>query len=363
MNCEPYIKQFVQDFAPYKDKWNYEDGCVLYGAYLLYQVTGDEIYKTVILDYLHAFISPEGKIYNYSKEEYNIDSVLSGRLLFPAMAWEPEDKRFKIAADEIRSQLETHPRTEEGNFWHKKIYPWQVWLDGLYMAQPFYARYDTEFGGKGRYKDILRKFQTVRKRLFVEDKGLYIHAYDEKRAQPWADKETGHSPNFWLRAAGWHLVGLVDTYDEISETIFEVKEGFVPLLQEALEGIFRYQDEESGLFYDLVDRADLEENFLESSGSAMIAYTALKASRLGVVDKEIYVPKALRIMQGLEKYKLKEENGRFSLTGIVQVSGLGPGNERDGSVDYYLSEPVVADDHKGAGAFMMACSEMLRLQN
>lgn len=360
MNYQSYVKQVVEHFAPYKEKWNYEDACVLQGAYMLYEVTGEEMYKNLILNYLHDFISPEGKIKGYEISEYNIDSIAPGRLLFPAMEWEPEESRYPIALATIRRQLETHPRTAEGNFWHKKIYPWQVWLDGLYMAQPFYAAYDTLMGDKGCYRDILSQFENVRRRLFVEDKGLYIHAYDEKRAQPWADKESGHSPNFWLRAIGWHLVALIETYDEIAETIFEVKEAFVPLFREAVDGILRYQDEETGLFYDLVDLPELEGNYLETSGSAMIAYAILKGCRLGLLDPAVYGPIGRRIMQSLHDLRLKEQDGRFRLEGMVEVSGLGPGEARDGSTDYYLSEPIVADDHKGTGAFMMAYAELLR---
>ncbi len=362
MNYQTYIEQSLTDFVPYKQKWNYEDGCVLQGASFLYEVTGEETYKDFILNYLKDFVSPEGKIRGFSIDEYNIDSVHSGRLLFDAMEWEPEDPRYRIAMDEIRKQLETQPRTEEGNFWHKLIYPWQVWLDGLYMGQPFYAKYDTLYGGMANYQDIVRQFQNVRRFLFDEQKKLYIHAYDEKRAQPWADKITGHSPNFWLRAIGWYFVSLVDTYDEISETIFEAKEAFVPLLQEAAEGLLQYMDRETGLLYDLVDLTDLEGNYLETSGSAMIAFTFLKGSRLGMLDKEVYVPLGLKIMRSLHDLRLINVDGQWKLTQMVAVSGLGPGNTRDGSVEYYLSEPIVSDDHKGMGAFMMAWSEMLRLE-
>lgn len=360
MNYKSYVRQSLRNFVPMKEKWNYEDGCVLLGAQYLYEVSGEEFYKDFILQYLKDYISPEGKIKGFAIEEYNIDSICTGRLLFPAMEWEPEDPRFPEALKQIRAQLETQPRTEEGNFWHKKIYPWQVWLDGLFMAQPFYAKYDTVYGGMANYQDILNQFKMVRKNLYVEEKGLYIHAYDEKRAQPWADPETGHSPNFWLRAIGWYIVSLVETYAEISETIFEVKEAFVPLLQEAVDGLLAYRDPESGLFYDLVDLPDLEGNYLETSGSAMIAFALLKAARLGMLDPEVYGKIGREMMKSIHDRMLVEEDGCFKLTQMVEVSGLGPGDQRDGSVAYYLSEPIVADDHKGMGAFMMAWSELLR---
>lgn len=361
MNYQAYIEQSLQSFVPAKSKWNYEDGCALQGAAYLYEVTGDSRYKDFIQSYLRDFVSPEGEIRGFRIDEYNIDSIHPGRLLLLAVDWEPSDPRFAKALEQVRAQLDTHPRTEEGNFWHKKIYPWQVWLDGLYMAQPFYARYDTIYGGMSHYQDIVSQFQNVRKRLFVEEKQLYIHAYDEQRAQPWADPVTGHSPNFWLRAIGWFLVAIVDTYAEISETIFEAKEAFVPLMDEAVRGLMPYMHPDKFMFYDLVDLPELEGNYLETSGSAMVAFALLKASRLGMIDKEVYEPIGRKILQAVHDQRLIQEDGSWKLTGMVEVSGLGPGDKRDGSVEYYLSEPVVADDHKGMGAFMMAWSELLRL--
>ncbi len=363
MKYRDYIEHSIRSFTPAKEKWNYEDGCVLQGASYLYEVSGQELYRNFIMNYLRSYISPEGRIRGFSIEEYNIDSIHTGRMLFDAMLWDPQDIRYELALEQIHKQLETQPRTASGNFWHKKIYPWQIWLDGLYMAQPFYARYDTIYGGMAHYQDIVSQFRNVRKFMFDEEKRLYIHAYDEKRVQLWADKSTGKSPNFWLRAIGWFLIALVDTYEQISETVFEVKEALVPLFTEAVEGILTYRDKESGLFFDLVDLPDQPGNYLETSGSAMVAFALLKGSRLGMINKETYVPLGYEIMTSLHNRMLTEEEGVLKLTNMVEVSGLGPGDSRNGSVEYYLSEPIVADDHKGIGAFMMGWSELLRLGN
>lgn len=360
MKFQKYIDEQIQYFEAAKDRWNYEDGCVLSGASYLYEVTGDEKYKNFVLEYLKDYISPEGIIRGFHEDEYNLDSIKAGSVLFDAMEWEPEDPRYKLAADALRKQLESQPRLEIGNFWHKLIYPYQIWLDGLYMAQPFYTTYETKFNSMAGYRDITSQFKNVRETMFVEDKKLYIHCYDEKREQPWADKETGKSPNFWLRAMGWFFVALVDTYDEISETIFEAKEGFISQFQEAIEGILPYADPETGLYYDLVDLPEVEGNYLESSGSVMIAYSLLKACRLGMIDREKYWDIAMRILRSLDEKFLNEENGRLQLENCCSVSGLGPGDKRDGSVAYYLSEPIVNDDHKAVGALMMAWSEVLR---
>lgn len=363
MNYDSYIDYSLEHFVPAKEKWNYEDGCVLQGAVYLYQVTGEEKYKDFVLNYLNDFISEDGQIKGYKEEDYNIDSIQPGRVVMAAMDWLPEEEKFQTAVETLRHQLENQPRCEIGNFWHKQIYPYQVWLDGLYMGQPFYAAYDTRFGKKENYRDIKDQFLNVRKHLFVEDKKLYMHAYDEKRVQPWADSETGLSPNFWLRAIGWYLVGIVDTYEEMAEMVFEMREALVPLFQEAIEGLMPYRDEETGLFYDLVALPNLDGNYIETSGSLLVAYSILKACRLKMINPDIYLPIGKAMLETVHDTFLVKSGDHFTLTSMVEVSGLGPGDKRDGSVEYYLSEPIVADDHKGMGAFMMAYSELLRTES
>lgn len=362
MKYERYVNQSIKEFEPYKQKWNYEDGCVLQGSAYLYDVTQDDKYKDFITSYLEHFVSPEGELLGYSLEEYNIDSVQASRILFYGSKWYPEAKQYRIAADTVRKQLDTHPRCEVGNFWHKKIYPYQIWLDGLYMGQPFYAKYDTVYGKKENYRDIQNQFANVRKYLYNPEDKLYVHAYDEKKVQVWADKETGKSPHYWLRAIAWYLISLTDTYEEIDEMIYEVKESFIPLYKEALDGLLEYRDPKSRLFFDLVALPELEGNYIETSGSILIAYSILKACRLGMIDKDTYQHIGLEMMQAIhDDYLVENEDGRIELTNIVSVSGLGPDDKRDGSIEYYLSEPIVSDDHKGMGGLFMAYSELLRI--
>ena len=257
-------------------------------------------------------------------------------------------------------QLRSHPRTKCNNFWHKQIYPNQIWLDGLYMAQPFYMDYETRFHGKENYNDIINQFENVRKYLFNEEKGLYYHGFDESRLQPWADKTTGLSQNFWLRSMGWYLMALVDTMSLMSKEIFEHYKTLEGLLKEAVKGMLPYQDKNTNLFYQLIDLPEVEGNYLETSGSAMIGYTLLKACRLGYISKEKYQEIGVSILNGLLEYKLKEVDGKLKLVDHCAVAGLGPGDKRDGSVAYYLSEPIVANDLKGVGAFFMLYAEYLR---
>ena len=355
-----FIKQYLSAYTPYKTYWNYEDGCVLVGCIDLYRATGEAFFRDFVLTYLKKVISPEGVITNFPMDKYNIDSINCGKALF--FAWdETRDERYRKAADFLTERLSTHPRCSCGNYWHKEIYPEQIWLDGLYMAQPFRMAYDMRLGGKRAIGDIVSQFKNVRKYLFNADKGLYYHACDIARQQPWANRETGQSPNFWLRSMGWYLMALVDCIDSADIQLYEHVRALEDLLVEAVRGILRYQDKKTGLFYQVIDRADVTGNYLETSGSAMIIYTLLKAVRLGILDEEKYLNNALHAFESLTKMQLRQDDrGIWHLQGICAVAGLGPGNKRDGSVAYYLSEPVVADDAKGVGPYFMALSEYWR---
>ncbi len=354
-----FIKEYLNRYQNYKDHWNYEDGCVLTGCVQLYRAARDDFYKNFVINYMEGFLKEDGSIKTFEKNSYNIDSINAGKVLF-FLYEETKNEKYRLAIDTVMDQLKTHPRTQCGNFWHKNIYPNQIWLDGLYMAQPFYMEYETKFNHKEGYPDIINQFKNVRKYLYNEEKGLYYHAFDEARIQSWADKTTGCSPNFWLRSMGWYLMALVDTIDAMSIEIFEQYKTLCELYKEAINGILRYQDKEKKLFYQVIDRADVKENYLETSGTAMIAYSILKACRLGILQKEKYQQTGAEILEQLEEQKLTEIDGMLRLSGICSVAGLGPGAQRDGSVEYYLSEKIVSDDSKGVGPFMMAYAAWLQ---
>ena len=270
------------------------------------------------------------------------------------------EERYKKACQTLMTQLKYQPRLTTGNFWHKLIYPFQVWLDGLYMGQPFYMEYDNRWGGRTRYYDILNQFNQARKLLYDEKACLYYHAYDEYKDRKWADPKTGLSPNFWLRSIGWYLMALADCYGLASEELYDVKARLGELYREAIHGVLKYQDPESKLFYQLIALPQQEGNYLETSGSLMIAYSILKACRLGALLADKYQAKGLEIYQAVLDQKLYEDkDGVCHLADTCAVAGLGPRNERDGSVAYYLSEPVVDDDVKAAGVLMMATAEKI----
>ena len=358
MNTLEYINNYLDNYRNYKDYWNYEDGCILNGCRLMYAVTGEKRYIDFIISYLNPLINDDGTIANYETGKHNIDSFNAGKALFAAYD-ETHEERFRRAIDFLIEQLHQQPRIPAGSFWHKGIYENQVWLDGLYMAQPFYMEYETRFNKKENYNDILTQFRNVRKFLYDKNKHLYYHGYDDAKIQPWADKQTGKSSNFWLRSMGWLLMALTDVIGAMSKEIYEQYREYCDLLKEALDGILAYRDEKTGLFLQVIDKPQLEGNYAETSGSAMVAYTILKACADGVLDEEKYEQTGIDIFNSIVKNKLICGGSSANLCDICWVAGLGPGEKRDGSAEYYVSEERVADDPKGVGPFIMAYAAKL----
>ena len=360
---EQYLDRYLATYKNYKDYWNYEDGCVLLGAQYLYEATGEEKYYSFILNYVKDLVKEDGVITNYQVDKFNIDGVNAGKIFYFLYDKTGEEK-YRKAIDFVMEQLEKHPRCACGNFIHKAQYPGQIWLDGLYMAQPFYMAYETRYNKKEKYNDIISQFENVKKYLYDEKKGLCYHAYDETKEAFWADKETGCSPNFWLRSLGWYLMSLVDVMDHMSIEIYEQYRKLQDMYKLMLKGILQYQDAETGMFYQIPDRSDVEGNYLETSGSAMIAYTILKACRMGILLKEKYANLGIHMVENILSEKFVQEADGFHLAGICHMAGLGPEDrrDRDGSVEYYLSEKIVSDDSKGVGPMMMAYAQYLLLK-
>lgn len=359
---EAYFKKYLEDFAANpKPVWNYEAGVTLLGAKVMYEITGDEYYYEKIVGHMDHYILPDGTIRYLDLNERNLDRINSGKILFYLYERTGEE-RYKIALDTLMDLVHKHPRTSTGNFWHKEIYPYQIWLDGLYMCLPLYLEYETKYNNKENYNDVYSQMANVRKLMYDDKTKLYFHAYDEKKVMIWADKQTGLSHNFWLRSIGWHLMALIDLYEISSEEVFEQHKQYAIWFKEALRGVLAYQDPKSKLFYQLIALPDEPGNYLETSGTAMIAYSILKAVRLGVLQEEKYRPIGEEILSELLRQKLVCENGEMHLTGICLVAGLGPKDERDGSIAYYLSEPIVSDEVKGVGATALAYGELLKLR-
>lgn len=341
--------------------WNYIDGCMMTSLLSLYQETKDQTYIDFVKTFIDYYVFEDGTIRGYHKENYSTDDICESRVLFDLYQIFGEEK-YEKAIELTYSQVLEQPRTFEGNFWHKKIYPNQVWLDGLFMAQPFYTKYETHRNHKKNYLDIKNQFEVVRKRMFNENKKLYYHGYDASKTMFWADHETGLSKNFWLRAMGWYVVSIVDVYEDYDDENIR-QTFFKPLLKEIIDGLLQYQDKKTHLFYQVVDRQNEKGNYLEASGSALISYAILKGVRLGALEQD-YCHEGLNIFNGITKTYLKEVNGDLHLGGICLVAGLGPENNlrRDGTYDYYISEPVVENDAKGVGPLIMAYTEVLKVE-
>lgn len=342
--------------------WNYIDGCMILALLEIYQATGEKKYYEFADAFIDHRVREDGSIAGYCVEEYNIDNVNAGKTLFSLYEINGKEK-YRKAIDLIYSQVQTQPRTGEGNFWHKKIYPNQVWLDGMYMGQPFYMEYETKFHNRENYGDIFRQFENVVKRMRDKETGLYYHGYDASKSVFWCDKETGLSENFWLRAIGWYAMALLDTLnkckpgEEWQKEYTYLKQVFVELI----DSMLKFQSRE-GMWYQLPALGQREPNYLETSGSAIMAYSLLKGVRLKFLP-ESYRTYGLKAFQGICDRYLKEKNGRLSLGGICLVAGLGPADNlrRDGSFGYYMSEPVVEDDAKGVGPLLLAYTELRRL--
>ena len=314
--------------------WNYIDGCMITALLAMSDITGDARYFDFAESFIDWFVLDDGTIRTYDRKKYNLDDINEGRVLFPLYAKTGKEK-YKKAAGNLYRQIQEQPRTFEGNFWHKAIYPNQVWLDGLYMAQPFYALYETTFGS-GDVSDTLSQIANVRLRMFDEARKLYYHGYDATRTIFWADPVTGCSKNFWLRSVGWFSVALVDLCEILPNGAG--RDRLCEIFNELIAGVAPYADKETGLYWQVVDQGGREGNYLETSGSSMLAYSMLKGARLGVLPKE-YAAKGEKTFRGIVDKYLSFTDGELNLGGICLLAGLGREDNPpcDGSYESYIS--------------------------
>lgn len=338
-----------------KPSWNYIDGCMMTALWRLYITSGDRRFFDFVKNYIDAFVDENGVIKTYDMQKFNLDDINEGRVLFDLYG-ATGDERYRLALETLATQLRNQPRTPTGNFWHKKIYPNQIWLDGIYMAQVFYCRYLTAFGGCD-YSDMLSQIQNVRALMFDEQKKLYYHGIDCSKQAFWANGK-GLSQSFWLRSIGWFLVALADICEYCCDK--KVVKKIAEILSEAIDGVAAYVDAESGMLFQVVDKIASSGNYPETSGSCMVAYAMLKGARLGVLDQSYRAVGESIYESVCKKYLRVTDDGLLNLGGICLVAGLGPENNRrrDGSYAYYISEPVVENDAKGIAPLVMCYSEL-----
>lgn len=338
--------------------WEYTTGLQLQAYDDLAGATGNKGYAQAAETVIGSFVADDGTIHTYNESKYNIDSINSGKMLL-RLYEETKNEKYKQAAAHLRHQLENHPRTSEGAFWHKKRYPYQLWLDGVYMGMPFLAHYSALFeNGKG-LEEAVNEFKVVRERLRDPATGLYFHAWDEKKAQEWADPETGLSRFFWSRGLGWLSMALVDTLDYIPEEKTALRAPLIDMIRELAPALIKVQDAKTGVWYQILDQPGRAGNYLESSGSSMFVYMLAKAVNKGYLP-ESYKEAALKGYEGiLREFIEVHADGTISITNACSVAGLGYG--RDGSYRYYMSEPVVDNDPKALGPFIMAGIEVSKM--
>ncbi len=380
-----YIPSWNQE--GFKGRWNYIDGVFLNSIVNLYEQTKEEKYKDFFINYINYYVNDFGIFINPKENAVSfktgeLDSICASRILFDADKY-TNDRRYILAIDRTYQQLMKIPKAEGSkNFWHKTTYPNQIWLDGMYMYAPFYARYAQKYDKKEIYSEIISQYEYIRNYMFDEETKLYYHGHDTTKTVFWADNITGNSESFWLRSIGWYLMSLVDVIEYFPDG--NDKEYLEELLVEGLDGILPYINKEKNMFYQLVNLGEYTQNveskylsalknvkymiygkyvdseisnYLESSGSSMISYCILKASRLGVLDKS-YHKIGKDIFEGV--YNNSFNNNELS--DICITAGLGPSSNeiRDGSISYYLAEPVGKNDGKGVGPFITAYLEYIR---
>lgn len=369
-NIDRYIDRLITESTPdlpiwniesirqgKKPHWNYIDGCMITSLLQMSEITGEKKYFAFAEGFIDYYVSENGDILGYDIEKYNLDDINEGRVLFELYAQTGKEK-YRLAIEKQKAQLDGQPRTDTGNFWHKLIYPNQIWLDGIYMAQVFNTLYSKLYGGKN-YADMLSQIENVNKYMQDKTTGLYYHGLDCSKSIFWADKETGLSRNFWLRSIGWFTVALVDIIEIIDDE--DAKGRLTRIFSDLIDSITNFRDE-SGLYWQVVDQPGRNGNYLETSGSSMIAYAQLKGARIGVLDSS-YAALGKATFDGIcARYLKVNDVGELNLGGICLVAGLGPENNtrRDGSYEYYISEPIVENDAKGVAPFVLCYTEILR---
>jgi unsaturated rhamnogalacturonyl hydrolase len=344
----------LRRYPPEKAAWHYEHGLLLMSLRAAGKAWGDAELEAEATRLAGLLVRPDGSIEGYRAEDFNLDQVNPGKNLFDL----PDpDGRYRAALDLLASQLDAQPRTASGGYWHKLIYPDQMWLDGLYMAQPFRARYAALRDRAGDLDDVVRQFELMESRARDPRTGLLYHGWDESRRQLWANPETGCSPCFWGRAVGWFAMALVDCLEWLPRG-HRGRDALRGILRRLAAAVVAMRDAETGLWYQVLDQGGREGDYLEASASAMLAYALAKGAREGALPEPEYGAAAdAAVESATGRFLSVGEDGEAHLGGTCSVAGLGGEPYRDGSFAYYVGEPRKADDYKGVGAFILASVE------
>ena len=342
-------------------RWVYQESVLLRGIEELYKTTGDKKYYDYIKKHVDYYVQPDGTIRTYSLKDYSIDGIPMGRIVL-LLYKKTGEQKYRTAAQTLNRQLEEMPRTHEGSIWHKAIYPWQVWLDGLYMGQPFNAEYAKLFkNDTSIYNDITNQFVWIENHTRDPKTGLLYHGWDESKGMKWANDSTGCSPQFWSRAMGWYAMALADVPEFLPENHpgrQKMKEIFTRLAT----AVQKAQDPATGVWWQILDSVGVKGNYPESSGSCMFVYAIAKGVRLGYLPAS-FLATAKKGYEGIKKQFIETDaSGQVNLKLTCRGAGLGNNPYRDGSFHYYISEPVITNDSHGIGSFILAANEMEKVK-
>lgn len=330
--------------------WRYEHGLVLQSLVDLGIETVDQKYYNYVKAKYDSMIGSDGSISGYSKAGYRLDDINPGKTLFELYRVSG-DKKYKLAMDKLRGQIDSQPRNGDGGFWHKQIYPNQMWLDGIYMAGPFYAKYDIKYGNSSNLSDVTKQIKLIAEHTYEPSTGLYLHAWDYSKEAAWADPQTGASPVIWGRAMGWYLFAIVDILDLLPENHPD-RADILAIYKTMVKGIIKYQDSSTGLWYQVVDKPLASGNWLEASSSCMYVYGIMKGVRKGYIDTS-YVTYAQKAYNGIiSKFINVDSSGNANLTGTCEGTSVGSNN------NYYFGRSKITNDFKGVGPFIYASIEI-----
>lgn len=343
------MKKFDAPDLPPKKEFHYHAGVFLSGMMNLYSVCGEEKYYQYMKEWVDSVITETGVIDCFCKG--SLDDYMAGILLFPLYE-RTKDEKYLYALKLFMGNIRNWIRTKEGSFWHKEWLPDQVWLDGLYMASPLQAIYGKKFGEPFFIEEAARQAFLMYENIQDKETKLLYHAWDSSKTAAWADKETGLAPEFWGRALGWYVVAVLDIMEQMDKDTDDYKR-LAEIEREVLGAIYNYQDKESNLWYQVVDKGHIEGNWLESSCSMLFVYAALKGIRLGVINAE-YKEKAIKGFEAIIETFTTVEKDDLLLSGVCIGTGV---NDLAG----YFARPTSTNDLHGMGAFLLMCAEVARL--
>lgn len=356
MNQYPDLKDFPV-YAP--DRWNYEYSFFMAGAYRQGKKVNSPEYVSYARQWIDGFITDEGTFRPgvYEMEEYKLDDILPGRVVL-YLHEETGDAKYKSIADTLMLHLSQQPKTSDGGYWHKEIYPYQMWLDGIFMADVFSMQYASAFNAPEWYDESIHQIKLIYEHTLDPTTGLLYHGWDESKNPVWAHPERGTSPEFWGRAVGWYLMALVESLDYIPENHPE-REGVVKILQDLSAAVKKYQDTQSKLWYQVLDKGNQEGNWIETSCSAMFAYAFAKGHRQGFLD-EVYLATANEAFDALlDQYVFVDDSGNLHLDQTVKIGTLNPKNSK-GDFEYYVTTERRIDDYKGLASLLFLSIELNR---